>query len=172
MKKIILLAFLFGLTGCSISPFTGERMGTLKMNMPQVEALSTAGNYDGFETMSDGTTVYKYMGRHMSGWNNYFTNYYLYFKNGQLISIKNDQPWMDNSLAENLQKVNESMQQQQIIEQNQQYLQQQAYSDFQQKQFQQRQYWQQQSYQQQQLQLDRERNQTLNRINNQLIFSK
>lgn len=171
-KTLALILSSLILTGCSVSPFTGERMGTLKMNMPQEEALSIAGSPDGFETMNDGTVVYKYMGRHMSGWNNYFTNYYLFFNNGQLISIKNDQPWIDNSLAQNLQKVNESMQQQEIINQNRQFLQQQAYNDFEQRQMQQRQNWQQENYQQQQLQLDRQRNQTLNNINNQLIFSK
>lgn len=172
MKGIKCLFLTLILTGCSVSPFTGERIGTLQMNMHQAEALSVAGKADGFETLNDGSIVYKYMNRHMSGWNNSFSNYYLVFKDDKLIAIKNDQPWIDNSLANGLQNLNESMQQQQVIEQNQKQIQNQAYESFQQRQMQQQLNWQQQNYQNQQLELDRQRNRTLNNINNQLIFSK
>lgn len=173
MKRILILfTLIMILNGCSVSPFTGDRVGTLKLNMPQNEALSIAGNPDSFETLENNTSVYKYMGRHMSGWNNYFTNYYLFFKDEKLISIRNDDPWIDTSLADNLEKINQSMQIQQENINNEQIIQQNIYNDFQQKQEKQRQYWQQQNYQQQQLELDRQRNRTLNSINNQLIFSK
>lgn len=160
------------LSGCSVSPFTGERMGTIKIDSSKDEALSIAGDYDGFETLNNGVEVYKYSSRHMSGWNNDITNYYLYFKNDKLISLKHDNPWVDNRLAQNLQAANQNIQQQEIINQNQQYLQQKAYNDFILRQNQQRFISQQKEYQQQQIILEKERNKNLRLINNNLIFSK
>ena len=114
----IMVCILF-ISGCASSPFTGDRMKTLTVGMPQQQALTVAGDYDGFEPLNSNTIVYKYINRHMSGWNNYFTNYYLVFQDNKLISVNNDKPCIDTSLADALQVANQNMQTQQAL-QNQQ----------------------------------------------------
>lgn len=145
---------MFILCGCSASPFTGERIGTLKLGITEEQALSVAGRHDGVMQINDDTIVYKYLNRYVSGWGNNFTNYYLVFKNHKLIAIDNDPTWVDNSLSENLSKLNGQLQNQQIINQQNQYIQNQR------------------MYQYRQLQLDEQRNRELQNINQNILFSK
>lgn len=165
MLKHFLKIFSFTLliSGCASSPFTGDRIGTLNTGMSQDQTLKIAGNHDGFEQLNSNTIVYKYTNRHMSGWNNYLTNYYLVFQNGTLVSINNDKPWIDTSMAEALQRVNNNFQVQQAINDQQNAIRMQQFNEMQRLQ-------QQQYYQNRQIQLDQERNNELRNINNTLLF--
>lgn len=92
MKKILLLPVILSmLSGCSVSPITGERMATIKEDTNIQEALNIAGKPDSFETLPNGDKVYSYLARYISGWDNYMTNYYIIARNGKVIAIKSGQ---------------------------------------------------------------------------------
>lgn len=168
IKYLKIMICVFCISGCASSPFTGDRMKTLTVGMPQQQALNVAGDYDGFEPLNSNTMVYKYINRHMSGWNNYFTNnyftnYYLVFQDNKLISVNNDKPWIDTSLADALQVANQNMQNQQALQNQENAIRMQQFNEMQRLQ-------QQQYYQNRQIQLDQERNNELRNINNTLLF--
>lgn len=169
-KKITILIFIFFLSGCSMSPFTGERMSTLKVGMSDTEALSVAGKYDSFTQLNKDTIVYKYLNRYISGWGNSFTNYYLVFNNHKLTAIETDKPWVDNTLSENLARMNDSIQKQALIDEQRRANQMEQFNRSIEQQNQLRQIQQNQYYQNRQLELDQERNRQLQNLNNTLLF--
>jgi len=93
MKKIIkvmtILCFSLLVTACATSPITGERISTLTPGDNLNKVVEVVGKPDGFDTLEDNVVVYKYINRYISGWDNKTTDYYLFFKNNKLVSIKN-----------------------------------------------------------------------------------
>ena len=84
-----ILCFSLLVTACATSPITGERISTLTPGDNLNKVVEVVGKPDGFDTLEDNVVVYKYINRYISGWDNKTTDYYLFFKNNKLVSIKN-----------------------------------------------------------------------------------
>jgi hypothetical protein len=93
MKKIVkcmtVIMFSLLLSACASSPITGERVSTLNPGDDINKVISVVGKPDGFETLKNDVVVYKYINRYISGWDNKTTDYYLFFRDGKLIAVKN-----------------------------------------------------------------------------------
>jgi hypothetical protein len=88
-KAITTIGFSLLLTACASSPITGERVSTLNPGDDINKVVSVVGKPDGFETLKNDVMVYKYINRYISGWDNKTTDYYLFFREGKLIAVRN-----------------------------------------------------------------------------------
>lgn len=96
VRVIAFSCFCFSLAACGSMAMTGEKMSTLNPGDSLNKAITVVGKPDGFERLQDGTIAYKYINRHISGWDMKTTDYYLVFKDGKLMSVVNG-PLRDNS---------------------------------------------------------------------------
>lgn len=96
IKKIAMLMLCISLTACGTLAVTGDKMSMLSPGDGVSKVTSIVGNPDGFERLQGGEMVYRYINRHVSGWEFKMTDYYLLFKNGELISVTTG-PIRDNS---------------------------------------------------------------------------